>query len=1214
MNLDKRLLHQARQSRIALFLTIGAGFLAGLLTVAQASFLSRVINGVFLDGDTLDDVIPLLCVLLGAAAARACFIWLGEAGANAVSSRVKSTLRHGLLRHIYAIGPVQARGERTGELTNTLVGGIDALDAYFSQYLPQLALAALVPLTYLFFVFSKDPLSGLVLLLTAPLIPLFMVLIGSAAQALTRRQWGALSRMSAYFLDVLQGLAALKLLGRSRAQVGVIADVSERFRQTTMGVLRVTFLSALALELITTLSTAVVAVEIGLRLLSGRLSFEGALFVLLLAPEFYLPLRMLGTRFHAGMSGVAAAERIFEIFETPVPDTSTGSGTSAAISQPVEIHFDEVEFSYADERGALKGISLQIPAGKKAALVGPSGGGKSTIANLLLGFAQPTGGQILVNGFPLRDLPLAEWRSQISWIDQEPYLFNDTIENNIRFAKPDASQKEIIQAAKNANADKFIREFATGYKTLIGERGARLSGGQAQRIALARAFLRDVPVVILDEATANLDPENEALIGGAMDRLMSGRSVLVIAHRLNTVRDADQIYVLEGGKVVESGDHKSLSQNDGLYRRLTEAYLDGNRWAVREKSEVKLTSKPSKGMGNQIEFLPGRAAVRLPLTSSPTVPRPISLNLLVRLLKLAAPLAGWMALSALLGFATIGSSIGLMGAAAYIISAAALQPSIATLQVAIVGVRFFGLSRGLFRYLERLVSHQVTFRLLARIRVWFYSALEPLAPARLMRYKGGDLLARILGDIESLESFYVRVLAPPLTAVLVATVMGFYLAQFDARLAYALLVFLFAAGVALPVGIRILSRRPGRNLVGQRADLSAALVDSIQGMAVVAAFNREGDIETHIARLDRKISDTQRRMASINGLQASLSATLANTGMLAVLTLAIPLVVNGGIEEVYLAVVTLAALASFEAVQPLPLAAQYLESNLQAAGRLFEIVDAQPEVSDPVQPAPPPKEYDLQVKDLSFYYPLQWPDASRPEASLAKKRGTLDGLHFELPVGKRLGIVGPSGAGKSTLVHLLARFWDYENGEISLGGKSLKSYRQDELRKNIAVVSQRTYLFSASLADNLRLARPSASQEEIVRAAQGAQLDPFIRSLPDGYQTWVGDYGRRFSAGERQRVAIARAILKDAPLLILDEATSNLDALTEREVLETLYRLMEGCSTIMISHRLVGMPLMDEILVLDRGRIVERGTHAELVRAGGLYNRMWNLQNQVFVD
>lgn len=573
MNLDPRLLNEAHAVRRWLAWTVGLGWAAGALVVLQAFVLSRVVSQVFLHGQTLGGAASWLAAFLLIALARAALVWAGEVTANRAAGRVKRNVRERCLAHLFGLGPAYTRGERTGELVNTAVEGIESLDAYFSQYLPQLALTALVPVTFLVLIFPLDLLSAVVLLLTAPIIPVFMILIGNLADSLTRKQWQALSRMSAHFLDMIQGLTTLKLFGRAREQAQVIAAISDRFRDTTLGVLRVAFLSALVQEMVATLSTAIVAVEIGLRLLYGRLSFEQALFVLILAPEFYLPFRQLGVRFHASLSGVAAARRIFEILDTETRKPSDLANQIPLSPPPlVSLSLQDIHYSYDDgERPALNGISFTIGSGQRVALVGPSGAGKSTVAQLLLRFIEPQRGEIRVNGMRLADVPAAEWRKQVAWVPQTPYLFNLSAAENIRLARPQATPDDMIHAAQQAHAHEFIAALPQGYDTLIGERGARLSGGQAQRIALARAFLRDAPLLILDEATSNLDPETEDLIRGATERLMQGRMTLVIAHRLSTVYRADHIVVLDGGRVVEAGTHAALFAQNGVYRRLASA-------------------------------------------------------------------------------------------------------------------------------------------------------------------------------------------------------------------------------------------------------------------------------------------------------------------------------------------------------------------------------------------------------------------------------------------------------------------------------------------------------------------------------------------------------------------------------------------------------------------------------------------------------------------
>ena len=569
-----------------------------------------------------------------------------------------------------------------------------------------------------------------------------------------------------------------------------------------------------------------------------------------------------------------------------------------------------------------------------------------------------------------------------------------------------------------------------------------------------------------------------------------------------------------------------------------------------------------------------------------------------------------MFIAVLLGTATVSSGIGLMATSAWIIATAALHPSIADLQVAIVGVRFFGIARGVFRYLERYVSHQVTFRLLARLRVWFYEAVEPLAPARLMRAlrRSGDLLARFVADIETLQNFYVRVTAPPVVAVLVGGLMWIFMRGFDRQLALVFLAVFAVAGLGVPLLTRLLSRNAGRRTVTARAELNATLVDGIQGVADLVSLGQEATWLEKMLAQSRELVGAQARLAWVGGLQSALGSLLTSLAALAVLIVATPLVNSGQIQGVNLAVLVLAAMASFEAVLPLPQAAQYLESTLESARRLFEVVESRP--GDKVTrasgqgdlalrvPLSPPLLVTVSFQDVHYTY-------SRGE------RPALDGVSFAVEPGQRVAIVGPSGAGKSTLVNLLLRFWDYEEGIIRLGGRDLREFDPDDVRRIMGVVSQGTHLFNATVRDNLLIAKPEATQAEIERAAQQAQLHSSIQALPQGYDTGIGEQGLRLSGGERQRLAIARALLKDAPILILDEATANLDPVTEREVMQAIRELMRGRTTLIITHRLVGLEDADEVLVLQSGHVAERGRHAELIEANGLYRQMWDLQNQL---
>jgi ATP-binding cassette, subfamily C, bacterial CydC len=564
-----------------------------------------------------------------------------------------------------------------------------------------------------------------------------------------------------------------------------------------------------------------------------------------------------------------------------------------------------------------------------------------------------------------------------------------------------------------------------------------------------------------------------------------------------------------------------------------------------------------------------------------------------RLFDLARPFWRGMLFSGLLSVITVGTSVGMLATSAWLISKAGLQVSIADLGVAPVMVRFFGISRGVFRYLERLVSHDITFRLLARLRVYFYTAIEPLAPARLAQYRSGDLLGRLVGDVEELENIFLRVISPPLVALITAALMTVFFLGFDLLLALIVLACMVATGTLLPLLAWWQGQGPGRDMVRTRSELNAALVDTIQGMADTVAYGHQLARMEAMDALNNRLAQKERRMALYDGLQTGTMTFAIHITALLVLVAAVPRV-----DPIFLATLSLAVVAAYEAIMPLVPAAHHLGASLEAAERLFALTDADPAVRDPESPAPRPDNVHLTVDNLTFRYADDEPPA-------------LDGVSFELPPGKMLAVVGPSGAGKTTLTNVLLRFWEYDSGSITLGGRELRELAQDDVHALTGVMSQRTHLFNTTLVENIRLAHNDASIADIEAAARRAQIHDFIASLPDGYETDAGESGANLSGGERQRIALARVLLKNAPLVILDEATANLDAVTEREVMEAIYASLAGRSLLMITHRLTLLDRADEIIVLDGGQVVQRGTHAQLVAENGLYRRLWESQSRL---
>jgi ATP-binding cassette, subfamily C, bacterial CydD len=544
--LDPRLLGRARVARLLLGVDIAIGVGAAVLVLLQASLLAWAVARSF-DGASLQDVLPALGLLVLAFAGRATLAWGFEVAGRRAASTVLSDLRLALVEHRLRSQPAALDGTSAGEVAAAAVQGIDSLEAYFGRYLPQVVLACLVPVAVLVWVAAIDLTSALIMLATLPLVPLFMWLIGRYTEEQTRKRWRALSLLATHFLDVVRGLPTLRAFNRGEAQAATIAAVSDGYRRATMRTLRVSFLSGSVLELAATLGVALVAVTVGVRLAGGGLGLQAGLTVLVLAPELYLPIRQLGAQFHASADGLAVADRIVTLLDAPPAVGSSGGRTPPSPTEAT-VRLQGVSFAYTARPGlVLDGLDLELLPGETVALVGDNGAGKSTVGSLLLRLAEPTTGRVTVGDVDLAACRPEAWRRLVAWVPQRPTLLRGTVADNIRLGDPEATDDRVQAAAELAGADAFVSDLPAGYDTMVGDGGRQLSAGERQRIALARAFLRDAPLVVLDEPTANLDAENADLVGEAVERLRQGRTVLLIAHRPELVQHADRIVALRGG-------------------------------------------------------------------------------------------------------------------------------------------------------------------------------------------------------------------------------------------------------------------------------------------------------------------------------------------------------------------------------------------------------------------------------------------------------------------------------------------------------------------------------------------------------------------------------------------------------------------------------------------------------------------------------------------
>ncbi|WP_103546911.1 thiol reductant ABC exporter subunit CydD [Streptomyces sp. B226SN101] len=1159
--IDPRLLHHARATRLFLAAVVALGLVGALLVIAQAMLIAEIVVGGFEGGLTVTALRTPLLLLAAVALGRALVAWLTELAAHRASAAVKSELRGRLLERAARLGPDWLSGQRTGSLVALATRGIDALDDYFARYLPQLGLAVVVPVAVLARIVTEDWVSAAIIVVTLPLIPLFMILIGWATQSRMDRQWQLLSRLSGHFLDVVAGLPTLKVFGRAKAQAASIRTITSDYRRATLRTLRIAFLSSFALELLATLSVALVAVTIGMRLVHGELDLYTGLVVLILAPEAYLPIRQVGAQYHAAAEGLSAAEEIFAVLETE----PRAPGTTDV---PDTLRLELAEVTVRHEGRAepsLDAASLTVEPGETVALVGPSGVGKSTLLNVVLGFAVPDEGRVRVGGRDLAELDLERWRSRIAWVPQRPYLFADTIAENVRLARPDADDEAVLAALRDAGAYDFVAALPDGLRTPLGEDGAGLSAGQRQRLALARAFLADRPVLLLDEPTASLDGESEAGIVDAVRRLATGRTVLLVVHRPALLAVADRVVTLEP---------RTGAPEEPYAKVLAGAAAPG-------------PAVPEPLAGGELPDT-RRAEDLAPLGTSGSR----SGRVLARVRASAGAQRGRLTLALLLGSLAVGSAVGLMAVSGWLISRASEQPPVMYLMMAVTATRAFGIGRAVFRYAERLVSHDAVLKLLADLRVSVYRGLERIAPAGLRTTRRGDLLSRLVADVDALQDYWLRWLLPVGTALVVGTAAAGFTGWLLPEAGVILAVGLLVAGVGVPLVSGACARRTERQLAPARAALATRVADLLGSTAELTVAGALPARQARLRTADRLLTRIASRAAAATALGGGLSALVCGLTVVAAAAVAVPAVHDGRLSGVALAVVVLTPLAAFEAVTGLPLAVQYRQRVARSAERVFEVLDAPVPVREPESPAEEPAApFPLEVRGLSARYP-------------GAARDALSSLDLTLTPGRRIAVVGPSGSGKTTLAQVLLRFLDASSGTYRLGGVEAAALESDTVRRSVGLCAQDAHVFDSTIRENLRLARPGATDPELRDALSRARLLEWAAALPQGLDTPVGEHGARLSGGQRQRLALARALLADFPVLALDEPAEHLDLPTADALTADLLDATRGRATVLITHRLTGLEAVDEVLVLDAGRVVQRGPYAELAAEDGPLRRM----------
>ncbi len=1091
----------------------------------------------------------------------------------AAASLAKRTIRKEVYDKLVRLGPSYSERIPTSEAVQICTEGVEQLEVYFGSYISQFFYAVLAPLTLFCFLAPLSLTVAVILLVCVPLIPISTMIVRRIAKRVVRNYWNSYSDLGETFLENVQGLTTLKIYQADETRHKAMNKQAESFRQATMRLLRMQLNSITVMDLLAYGGAALGIVAALFQFSDGRITFADAFTIVFLAAEFFIPMRALGSLFHTAMNGMAAADKMFDLLAVPDPDKGTCSFDGS--SWTVECR--GLTYSYDGKRRALDSVDFDATERGMTAIVGESGSGKSTLAGVLSGKNAAYEGEVRIGGLNVRDIQRAALMGAVTTVTFSSYLFKGTIKENLLMGNPHADDKSLWNALERCRLADFVRE-AGGLDALVAEAGSNLSGGQRQRLALARALLHDSPIYIFDEATSNIDAESERIIVGVMHELAREKTVIVISHRLSAVADAACIYAMKEGRVVEGGTHEELLGRRGTYAQLwhrqreLEAYATDVLYEPSDEAadmlheaDTMTTSHEGQDLHNGVD---GRESTA-DACGSTVKPRRSALSVMARLITLIKPLVPFMILAVVLGVVGFAAAIFLTVYGASGLLAAGGIPTIIGFGGAVALVVACGVTRGFFHYGEQICNHYIAFKLLALIRDHVFAALRRLAPAKLEGRDKGNLLSMATSDIELLEVFYAHTISPVLIAFLVSVGMTIFIATQAWQLALVAACAYLVIGLCVPLVSSRGAGQAGLDVRNQLGDANSYVLESLRGLYEVLQYGREAQRSERLVERTIALSTSESKLKNRTGLVSAITGGLVLAFDALALVCAYVLFAQGAITFSAAVISIMAIMSSFGPVLAVSALGTTLQQTIASGARVLDILDEVPECADVTDGCDPAFE-GAAARDVSFSYDNEL---------------VLRDVTAEFPQGHVIGVVGKSGSGKSTLLKLLMRFWDPTQGSVEMSGIDLRKVNTSTLRQRQSYMTQDTHLFDGTIAENVLIAKRDATREELEDACRKASLDGLMARLPKGLDTPVGELGGALSGGERQRIGLARVFLHDAPFILLDEPTSNLDSLTEASVLKALDEFREDKTIVLVSHRASTCAFADMSYSVERGRM-----------------------------